>query len=283
MKTLLCPVDFSAASASAARYAAALAKKFNARLILLHVYETPVLYTDPAFLPAPFDSAMLHESAVRKLRNFDQRVFGKTKTVRRELSVLQGLPSSRICELALERKADLIVMGVTGTGAGMRVLVGSNASRVIRNAPCKVMLIPGKARFQKMKKIVFTTDLSADNLAHARQLRPLAKAFNSEIIFLLVDQGGVAYDQQELEKAKARIRKAIGYPRITGFVSTNYSVAKGVDYFIRNKKADCLAIYTRHRSVLQEMFSPSLTRRLSLHTSVPLLVLHEHDLGARQA
>ena len=279
MKTILCPVDFSANSASAARYAAGLAQHFRARLVLLHVYGAPILYTDPAFLPAPFDTTMLHDSAVRRLRSFDRRVFGNSKTLQRELSVLQGLASSRICELALERKADMIVMGVTGTGKGMRILVGSNASRVIRNAPCKVLLVPEKARFRKWKRVIFATDLSDDNLAHGRQLRPLVRAFGSEIIFLLVDQGGVAYDQQALDKAKARIRKTIGYQRISGFVSTNYSVAKGVDYFIRHKKADCLALYTRHRSMLKEIFSPSLTRKLSLHTSIPMLVLHEHDLG----
>jgi nucleotide-binding universal stress UspA family protein len=113
--------------------------------------KTPVLYSDPAFLPVQYDAKYMHDSAAKKLKAFHRKIFGSGgKEV--EMILQQGVASSRICEIAMEKKAGLIVMGVTGTGAGDRFLVGSNASRVIHDAPCMVMLVPHKAKFDGLEK-----------------------------------------------------------------------------------------------------------------------------------
>ena len=277
MKTILCPVDFSANSESAVRYAAELSKKLKAKIIMLNSFETPVLYSDPAFLSVQYDYNFIHDTARKKLKAFHKKIFGEKGGRNVEMVLQQGLASSRVCEIALEKKADLIVMGVTGTHAGERMIMGSNASRVIKDAPCMVMLVPRKAKFDGLKKIVYATDLSPDNLIHAMEIIPLAKKFNSEILFLHVERGAVSRNEEALKKVTDHIKKHIRYTKKSGYLCTDDSVAGGIDYFLKHQKADCLAVYKRHRNILQEIYKPSVSRKVSLHVSIPLLVIHEKD------
>jgi len=276
MKTILCPVDFSLNSLSAAKYAAGMYKKLNARLVLLYAYETPVLYSDPAFLPVQYDAKYMHDEAAKKLKAFHKKIFGNGGHDV-EMVLQQGLASSRICEIAIEKKAELIVMGVTGHGAGDRFIMGSNASRVIKDAPCMVLLVPHKAKFEGLEKIVYTTDLTPDNIAHAREILPVAKKFDSEILFLHVEKATTAASKDKLAEVTAQVKKQIPYAKKSGYVYTDKSVSNGIDYFLKHHKADCLAVFKRHRNILQEIYSPSVSKKVSLHASVPLLVIHEKD------
>jgi nucleotide-binding universal stress UspA family protein len=276
MRNILCPVDFSANSLNAVKYASELNKKLKAKLILLYAYETPVLYADPAFLPAQFDADHLHDVAKKKLKEFHKKIFGNGgKDV--EMILQQGLASSRIVEIATEKRSELIVMGVTGTHAGERMLMGSNASRVIKDAPCMVLLVPHRAKLDGLKKIVYATDFSKDNLAHAKEIIPVSKKFDSEILFLHVEPTSVAYNEAAVKRVTDQIKKLIPYPKKSGYICSDDSVTDGIDYFLKHHKADCLAIFKRHRNILQEFYRPSISKKVSLHASVPLLVIHEKD------
>jgi nucleotide-binding universal stress UspA family protein len=194
-----------------------------------------------------------------------------------EMILQQGLASARIIEIATEKKSELIVMGVTGTDAGDRILMGSNASRVIKEAPCMVLLVPHKAKLDGLKKIVYATDFSIDNLKHAKEIIPVSKKFGSEILFLHVEPTNVAPNEAAMKRVTEQIKKLIPYPKKSGYVCSDDSVTNGIDYFLKHHKADCLAVYKRHRNILQEIYHPSITRKVSLHASVPLLVIHEKD------
>jgi nucleotide-binding universal stress UspA family protein len=276
MKTILCPVDFSANSVNAVHYASALNKKLKARLILLHAYETPVLYSDPAFLPVQFDAEYMHDAAKKKLKAFHKKVFG-TGGRDVEMILQQGLASSRIVEIAIEKKAELIVMAVTGTDAGERVFMGSNSSRVIKEAPCMVLLVPHKAKWDGLEKIVYATDLSIDNLTHAKEIIPVAKKFGSEILFLHIERTTLARNEAAMKNVTDQIKKLIPYAKKSGYICSDDSVTEGIDYFLKHHKADCLAVYKRHRNILQEIYKPSISKKVSLHATVPLLVIHEKD------
>ena len=281
MRNILCPVDFSANSVNAVKYASELNKKLKAKLILLHAYETPVLYADAAFLPDQFDADHMLDAAKKKLKDFHKKIFGSGgKDV--EMILQQGLASSRIVEIATEKRSELIVMGVTGTDAGERMLMGSNATRVIKDAPCMVLLVPHRAKLDGLKKIVYATDFSKDNLAHAKEIIPVSKKFDSEILFLHVEPTSVAYNEAAVKRVTDQIKKLIPYPKKSGYICSDDSVTDGIDYFLKHHKADCLAIFKRHRNILQEFYRPSISKKVSLHASVPLLVIHEKDFRIRE-
>jgi nucleotide-binding universal stress UspA family protein len=276
MRTILCPVDFSASSENAVAYVIELNKEVKAKIILLHAYETPMLYSDVAPFTIQLDYKVLHDAAAQKLKSFYKKHFEDgDKSV--EMILQQGLPSARICEIAIEKKVDMIVMGATGTNAAERLIVGSNALRVAKDAHCKVMLIPSKAKFKGLNKIVYATDLTSDNLIQARELFFLAKKFSSELMFLHIDKTVMTNDDEILRTITKKTRQFVSYGKKSGYVCNDTDVTKGVDYFLKKHKADCLAVFHRHRNAWGSVFKTSVSKSVALHATVPVMVLHADD------
>jgi nucleotide-binding universal stress UspA family protein len=277
MKTILCPTDFSKNAVNSVLYAVELARKFKSTIILMHAYETPVIYTDATIAGVAIDYAAIHDAALRQLHAFQLSILPKAKDIRFEMILQQGLPSARITETAIEKKADLIVMATTASSEIQRLLIGSNASRVIREATCNVLMVPPKAKYAGFRKIVYTTDLSDENLQAANHVAAFAKSFNSELIFLNIDNKNLVHDERDLERVTHRIRQHVLYPKMKGFLCTDLNVADGITYFLKQEKADCLAMATHHRGLLKSLTNPSITKRVSLKTDVPVLVTHMID------
>ena len=141
IKTIVHPTDFSANSQCAWEMACALARDYGAKLLLIHV-EPPV----PSFSelgavpPFPLDRRAL------------QRQLAEVKPTDAALAVtrklLFGEEAAEITSFANENHADLIVMGTHGrTGLG-RLLMGSVAETVLRQAPCPVLTIKTPMKVQ---------------------------------------------------------------------------------------------------------------------------------------
>src|SRR5436190_19202634 len=111
MKTILVPTDFSKDADNALRYAVEIAREAKAGIILMHAFETPVLFGEAALLTIQMNYASLHDAALRSLKKYHDKIGSVAKGVKIELVLQQGLASARIAEIAMEKKADLIVMG----------------------------------------------------------------------------------------------------------------------------------------------------------------------------
>lgn len=277
MKTILCPTDFSKSSENAVRYAIELARISKAKILLMHAYETPVIYTDVTISTVQIDFELLRESALKQLKKLYARLIEQVRDLSIELVLQQGLPSARTVEIAIEKKVDLIVMATTATNQLQRFLIGSNASRVLKHAPCKVLLVPPRARYSGLKKLVYATDLSEENLMTANQLSDMASLFKSELIFLNIDNKSLVHDESDITRVTHRIRQYVAYPRMKGYVCTDLNVADGITFFLKKEKADCLAMATHHRKFIQALANPSVTKRVAYQTDIPLLILHLED------
>ena len=133
---ILVPVDFSADAGRALDRAVGLAQQFQARLTLLHVIYLPdAAEVNLAAYLRKVESEMEQEMAACEKRVADAGVAVDARIVR-------GAPSPKIVETAAEQQVDLIVMGTHGRTGLQHLLIGSVAERVIRLAPCPVMVIP---------------------------------------------------------------------------------------------------------------------------------------------
>ena len=140
-KHILATTDLSPESFSAVSYAAHLAKAQGARLTVLHVpHSVSMAYTE--FVP-PVDLVSIEdaieEAAREKLEGWVQR---HVKGVANVKVVLEpGIVDETICRYAESSKASVIVIATHGrTGLG-HVVLGSVAERVIRHAPCPVLVV----------------------------------------------------------------------------------------------------------------------------------------------
>lgn len=137
IRTILVPVDFSVPSEKALSYALPLARQFNARISLLHVCQEQFYGTELAYLPGAEASVNLTCTDRMHLlanRRIDPELLG-------EILVRHGLAFDEITKAAAELDADLIVIDTHGYTGLKHVLLGSTAERVIRHAPCPVLVV----------------------------------------------------------------------------------------------------------------------------------------------
>lgn len=138
--SILCPTDFSEASAGAVRHAAAIASHFGTRLILLSV-EDPLL-TEAVDLGTgvTWDP----EECKHEMAHFAARTFGPDSPVldMLEYDVAVGKPAAEILRVARERSCDLIVISTHGLTGIRKLFFGSTTERVLRETTRPVVVTP---------------------------------------------------------------------------------------------------------------------------------------------
>ena len=145
----LVPVDFSTYSEQALAYAIALAAKLQARVTVLHViHHLPMGVSDaPSSLPYP--ELYLHELEAEVQQRLDtQRQQIQKAGLAGEILMTHGVPFQTIVDMARDQHVDLIVMGTHGRTGVHHLLMGSVAEKVVRLAPCPVLVTrvaPGTA------------------------------------------------------------------------------------------------------------------------------------------
>jgi len=139
---VLVPTDFSAPAEQALDYAIRLARTFNARLTLLHVIQPiPMGGVDMGVALPETYLQEVEDAAQSNMEEALARVTAAGLTAERV--VLYGVPFQEIVETAKARQVDLIIMGTQGRTGLMHVLLGSVAERVVRLAPCSVLVVRG--------------------------------------------------------------------------------------------------------------------------------------------
>lgn len=128
--------DFSDGSELAIRYALALAKQYQSDFHLLHVLPEPDAAPEIGWTAD--GRGMIYQSAMRRLR---EAVTGEASLwCDIKPAVRWGRPYREILAYARENSIDLISMGATGNNYGMGALFGSNVDRVLRQAPCPILV-----------------------------------------------------------------------------------------------------------------------------------------------
>ena len=140
IRRILVPTDFSACALPAVRYAAELADKFAAELVLLHVVSDAVLALPDAVMPTP--ATDLHAlTAAGKTGLANLIAAEKLERLNPRPEVRVGSPAAEIIAAATDLHADLVCIGTHGRGGIARVLLGSVAEHVVRQAPCPVLTV----------------------------------------------------------------------------------------------------------------------------------------------
>jgi nucleotide-binding universal stress UspA family protein len=142
--TILVPVDFSNDSAQALHHAIELARRFDAKLHLLHSYPVHIGGIAPYGMVAPegFEQDCRDASA-KHLARWADKV--RAEDVPVEVTLTPVFACEAIAKVAREFGADLIVMGTRGLTGLKHVLLGSVAERTIRAAPCPVLTVRDQA------------------------------------------------------------------------------------------------------------------------------------------
>ncbi len=186
IKNILFTTDFSQTAATAAPYATELAEYFGAKLHVLHV-RTPVV--NPMMPPQTW--AGLEEAAA--IQSGEQRDALRKQFTRVEPEILieEGDFWSHLSTAVERDHIDLIVCGTRGRTGFPKLLLGSTAERIFREAPCAVLTVgphvpehaPGR---REIREILYATDFGPEAAAAAPYAVSLAQEYQARLTLLHV-------------------------------------------------------------------------------------------------
>lgn len=186
IRTVLAPVDLSAASMQALNYAISIAERFQAGLHLVYVHENGHEFSTESM------SQLLHDIAKMRTRVESAAQSGRPSLIRAEnCHVLIGRAYEKVCAFARDSAADLIVLATRGQTGFARMVLGSTAERIVRFAPCPVLVArQGKQAEPAERKefefaprnILVPVDFSQCSMAGLKYAAVFARAFNARLL-----------------------------------------------------------------------------------------------------
>lgn len=263
MKKILVPVDFSAASKNAAKYALSIAESLNAHVDLLHVVS--VGGSSTTLMNWQKLEKEMNRQAEEDAKAFMKDLDGKNVTYTKS----SGHPIEEVVQqFAKSHHADMIVVGTTGATGLKKALVGSNAASVINHSPVPVLAVPAHSTFTGIHHIVYATSMEHLD-EETRTIAGFAQVFNARITIVNVrEPHTVRRDRKDLEGI---LQRMAGYERIHFIALESADVEDGLRKAIAMHQPDLVALFTHELSLYEKIFGKGITRNLVYNSVVPLL------------
>lgn len=281
MKNILIPTDFSENSWNALKYALLLFGSSECNFYLLHVVE-PYVYPAGDMPRTSFREefdGLARSRAREKLRDIVLRVEDEMPGCRPDFILLSEYDYfiDAIRKQAEEKKADLIVMGTKGASGIKEMMVGSNTGDVITKVKCPVLAVPEHVIFRTPEQIAFPTDFSIPYSAKVlNTMFSMADRYSSVIRVLhVVKNAGESLTEEQ--KANKELLKDYLNNREYSFhtLTTEKNLGEAIQNFTGIMEVDWIAMMAKKLNFFQQtLFKPTVAR-ISYHTRVPFLVLHE--------
>ncbi len=189
LNRILLPVDFSDRCLGSARYAYALASRYDAEILMLHVVE-PIRYE---FSALEFGGTVLTELAANRTalarRRLEDFLRQELAGVRLRRLMLEGDAAQTIVETARKEEAGLITMPTHGYGRFRRFILGSVTAKVLHDAQCPVWTgvhleeTPAAASIA-LRTVMCALDLGPQSAEPLAWAAGLARDFQARLILI---------------------------------------------------------------------------------------------------
>jgi nucleotide-binding universal stress UspA family protein len=270
INSILIPTDFSDLSESAVKIGIAIAKRQNAEAILLHVVDQiPYLLPTEVFLSDPKDVLSRMEEELNELSEKIQKDTGVKPLVK----VLKGTPSDGICKFANERNISLIVMGTHGVSGLREFFIGSEVFRVVKNATCPVLTIPGNWGKTDFGKVLFPVRLNPGTLATYFYARPIIEKNNSELFILGLYEREKDLDNKEISISINKLKVQLNNDNVlfrTGITQSKDLPAKILN-LAKDYEADLIVLTANLDHNFKAFFVGPFVQQVVNHSRLPVL------------
>jgi nucleotide-binding universal stress UspA family protein len=271
MKKILVPCDFSEQAVSAFRFAIDLALQSNGEVHLLNVVEVPVMH-DTVLMPVlSFEEALLQElreKAEKEFKKLKDKYAKEGPKVKTKVAV--GPTFRMILDYIDEQEIELVVMGTKGASGVRELLIGSNAEKVVRSAPCPVIAVKNYSKSRTIKNIVLPNSLELEQEDLMMKVKALQNFFKATLHIVWINT------------PNNFTRDTVTFDRLTDFAKRfmlkNYTVnvfndpfeENGVINFTHMIKADMIAMGTHGRKGLAHIMSGSVAEDVVNHVDCPI-------------
>ncbi|MBI5917570.1 MAG: universal stress protein [Bacteroidetes bacterium] len=277
---ILVPTDFSPCAENAYQYSLHLAEEWKSSVKLLHIVSPDYEWTD---MPVLVDHATREKIGVAQqlLTNFKDIGLSKAKAdLPTELKVtddieISGVAYAAISNFAKRDESDLIVIGTESHHhTAWDNAFGSIAASVVQHAHCHVLVVPEEAHFTDILMVGFAADLHQTDPYHLWKTCKMLEPFHPVVRCVHVEKEGKTIE------TKVRIEELMDFfannavaLQISFHTLLEETIATGLEAFANKWNLDLLVMPSPQRDMFSRMFHPSMTKKMALHSKVPLLVL----------
>jgi nucleotide-binding universal stress UspA family protein len=261
------PVDFSENSTHALEFGLTMANKKQGKITLVHVVES--VY-DLASQSAVALDGMFQESEQR-LKEYVEKY--KSEEIEIDFEILEGNPAINVAKIASERDANLIIMGMQGKGGIKKVLIGSTAIDIIREASRPVLVIPIQAKAPGIKKVTLALEFANHEEQFIDWIVAMAKRWDLALEILHIQTNQDFREELAVLGMAGYLEKK--YPGEAIKIHTFYasSASEGLEMYMEENTNMILVMCHQHRNLWDQIIRKSQTVELAYHTDVPLLIM----------
>lgn len=261
MNTVIVPVDFSETSMNAAKYAAQLlAGHYGVNMILYHSYEK-----------ASESARSLEMLEQLKARLMKEHIVKMEVLVQEEDDFVDGLEKA-----ARHRRADLVIMGITGKSAIAQVFFGSNTLKMAERKVCPVLIVPQKAAFNPLKNVMLTSDFkNTISSTPSIPIKDFLDVFTPKLHIVNVDNEHYISLSEHYEKEKQEIKKMFEEYNPEFYFMRLFDVDEAINLFAESRNIDLIITIQKNHSFIEKLLKGSRSKTMSFHSKMPILVMHE--------
>lgn len=275
MKTILIPTDFSPVATNAMHYGIDMAKAVHASIILLHVYQVPVSYTDTPIVLVSVEE--LRKEAEQKLEKLHREVEHLTSgSIKIYTEARLGNIADEIENLCEKVKPFAVVMGSKGSTGIEKILFGSTTLTAIRHLTWPVICVPpGKAYGNGIKKIGFACDFrNIVETTPAEAIKVFIKEFGAELHVLNVDYHNKQFRPETPEQSALLHTMLEEVNPVYDFIE-HKDIEDGLNEFAEKNNLDLLITIPKKHKLLDGLFKPSSAKQLVVQSHIPVMCIHE--------
>ncbi|MCI5059138.1 MAG: universal stress protein [Flavobacteriales bacterium] len=269
---ILIPTDFSETAKAAFEYVYELFGKEAHYDILNCYYDLSV-----EGVGEPYMEVLKSSSEKRMLEEFD-RIKEKYDIAEGKLRGLSnyGTPIFGIKSATQETKYDLVTMGTHGASGMKELFIGSNTAEALKNLEVPLLVVPVGAEEPKIENIVFAADYQFLDQDKLDILRRIAEPQKAKLWALHIEQPVLSIDDRTEQRVEQIILKRAISDFEHQFVDLPQgNIEKSITQFVERHDGDLLVMVRREYSFVENLIKTSQTKKMAMHTKVPLLVLPE--------
>jgi nucleotide-binding universal stress UspA family protein len=273
MKTLLVPVDFSPSAYNALRYAYQLAIANHSRLVLLNCYQIPIGHGN---VMIDFKD-ILERDSVYGLQDFQERVQSEFGIAAASIEVEShyGYLADGVEMMLKKTPIDLIVMGTTGASNFVKKIFGSNTSQLLRRVKVPILAVPVQAEWKGWHRTIFASDFLNDTSSLVfNNFKKLINGMKITIDILhVIDKASIS--QIKFDKVESKFIADSARETLEFHYEPANNAVDGILTYTGSHPCDLLVMLKHRHGFLEELFSTSATRQLTLHSKNPVLLLQD--------
>lgn len=275
MKTIIVPTDFSPVSLNAVNFAADMAIAIDASILLFHVYNIPVSYSDvPVVLVSVEEMKKSSEAQLEDLKIKILHVTSGKIKVYAESKM--GNTVDELEELCKRIQPFAVVMGAKGKTGLEKVVFGSTTLTAIRHITWPVICVPPGREYGKgIKKIGFACDFrQVVETTPVKFIKQIVKEFNAELHILNVDFKEKHFRPDTPEQSFLLHNMLEEFKPQYHFIN-HADIEDGINEFAETNNLDIVIAIPKKHKLLEGIFKHSSTKDLVFHSHVPVMCVHE--------